>query len=231
MRGPGAGEQGAMERKEHPWSGCAGLGSGSPWDGPGLAAASGSQLLLGAWQDRALLHTYFIASSLADLQGCCLAECLCCWGRMELLEPRSGWMGSAASALEMTQHPHLYSLLLELVAAAIAPSTLAAWHLYGFSGWCIGAVRGCGFPSIPRSLMQSPPPPSHSGTTNLRPGLCGGGHSAELGHKSWVFTAAAFLAALPSYHRLYYIFISLPMLIPVFIPWCSACLCWQMTSS
>lgn len=41
---------------------------------------------------------------------------------------------------------------------------------------------------------------------------------AELERKSWVFTEAVFLTALPVYHGVYYVFISLRMLIPVFIP-------------
>lgn len=71
------GELGVMEQKEHPWSGCAARrlplrGARARGDGPRPAAGTRSQLLLGARQDRALLHPYFITSSLADLQGCCL---------------------------------------------------------------------------------------------------------------------------------------------------------------
>lgn len=64
---------------------------------------------------------------------------------MELLgacRAAAGWMGFAASALEMMQHPDLYPLLLELVGAVTAPSSLGAWHLYGFALWPKGDLRG-----------------------------------------------------------------------------------------
>jgi len=67
-----------MEWKGHPWSGFAVLPapvSRSPrllGTVPGQGGGTGNQSLPMAWQDGAFLHQYFIASTLADLPGCCL---------------------------------------------------------------------------------------------------------------------------------------------------------------
>lgn len=162
------------------------------------------------------------------------SEWLCCWVEVSAL--------LALQPLPWRWHSILTcSLLLEPVGAVIAPSSLGAWHHYGFALWPIGKLWGAvvSLPSPDFTPFPCGKPtssfPQWNNWSKTRAegvsGLCGGGHSAELEHKSWLFTAAAFLAAVPSYHKLYYIFISLPMLIPVFIPWCSACLCWQMTLS
>lgn len=217
-----------MERKEHPRAGCA---EPSPMGCSRPAAGTGSQLLPRAWQDRALLHPYFIASSLAALQG---------WVWVTLVLSGDVSAGAAGRGVDglcsLCLADDTASSLVFLPSGAGGschcpqlPGSLAPLWVCSLAHR--EAVRGCGFPVIPRFYIFLLWKAHHLLPTveQLIQELCGGGHSAELEHKSWGFTEAAFLAAVPSYHRLYYIFISLPMLIPVFIPWCSACLCWQMT--
>lgn len=148
---PAVGELGVMERKEHPWSGWAVLqlllrepspmGCSSAGDrhkkpiaAEGLAGQGTSpsifHYLLPSWPPGLL--PWLSLSDFAAEGGCWQRGC---W------EP-AGWMGFAASALGMTQHPHLYSLLLVLVGTVTASSSLGAWQHCGFALWSIGELWG-----------------------------------------------------------------------------------------
>ena len=135
--------------------------------------------------------------------------------------------------LEMTQHPCLYSLLPGAGWSFPFPKLPGIPALSCPRGFAPlvhrGGVRDCGFPSITRSYTFPLLKAHHilPAVEQLIPGMNGGhlqvvcGRAllfAELERKSWVFTEAAFLAALLIYHGVYYVFISLLMLIPVFIP-------------
>lgn len=163
------GEQGAMERKAHPRPGHA---APRPWDAPGPLQAQEANCCRGPGRT----GPFSIHISLPPLSLTCRAaalaqsEWLCCWVRMAALGRLQG--GRALQPLPRRWHsilPFFWSCWeLSLPPAPWEPGTIMGL-LSGPWGSCEGLWFPCHAQILHLSLMERPPTPSHSGTTNPRP--------------------------------------------------------------